>query len=92
LIFITSSSNFTKQFKKLHQNEQFLVDQAIGVISNSPAIGRLKTNDLTAIHVYKFRAIGRILLIGYVFLAEDWIQVIKVGPHENFYRDLKREN
>ena len=92
LIRVTPSSNFTRQFKKLHSNEQLLVDQAIDVISDSPSIGRAKNDDLTAIYVYKFRGIGRILLIGYVLLAEDWIQVIKVGPHENFYRDLKREN
>lgn len=92
MILVTPSSNFTKQFKKLQPNEQIFIDQAIFDISNSPAIGKSKVNDLTGIHVYKFRAVGRMLLIGYVFLAEDWIQVIKVGPHENFYRDLKREN
>jgi hypothetical protein len=55
-------------------------------------MGRAKGEDLTGIYVFKFHAISRILLIGYVFLAEDWIQLVKVGPHENFYRDLKREN
>jgi hypothetical protein len=34
--------------------------------------------------------VGRTLLIAYAFLSEEWIQLIKVGSHENFYRDLKR--
>ena len=92
MILVTPSSHFTRQFKKLHSNEQLLVERAIDVIAGSPAIGRPKVQDLTAIQVYKFHAVGRMLLIGYIFLAEDWIQVIKVGPHENFYRDLKRGN
>ena len=60
-------------------------------IAATPFVGRPKVDDLTGIYVYKFRAIGRTLLIAYVFLSEDWIQLTKVGSHENFYRDLKRE-
>ena len=42
--------------------------------------------------MFKFRAIGRILLIAYIYKSENSIQLIKVGPHENFYAELKREN
>jgi hypothetical protein len=68
-----------------------LINQAIEFILIQPSAGRLKTNDLTDIYVYKFPGVGRVLLIAYTFLSEDWIQLIKVGSHENFYRDLKRE-
>jgi mRNA-degrading endonuclease YafQ of YafQ-DinJ toxin-antitoxin module len=91
LIRITSSTSFTKDLKKIQINEQQIIRQAVEAIAESPSAGKAKIADLTGIHVYKFRAIGRTLLIAYVFLAEDWIQLIKIGPHENFYRDLKRE-
>jgi mRNA-degrading endonuclease YafQ of YafQ-DinJ toxin-antitoxin module len=92
LIRITSSTSFNREVKKLHINEQLLVEQAVNEIATSPSVGKAKIEDLTGIYVYKFRAVGRTLLIAYAFLSEDWIQLIKVGSHENFYRDLKRGN
>jgi mRNA-degrading endonuclease YafQ of YafQ-DinJ toxin-antitoxin module len=90
LIRITSSTSFIKEVKKFHINEQQLVEQAIIAIATSPSAGRAKIDDLTGIYVYKFRAVGRTLLTAYAFLSEEWIQLLKVGSHENFYRDLKR--
>ena len=68
----------------------FQLHKAINSISTEPLVGGPKIDDLTGIYVYKFRGNGRTLLIAYIFLSEDWIQLIKVGSHENFYRDLKR--
>jgi hypothetical protein len=73
-------------------NERFLINQAIETIRLWPNTGSRKIEDLTGIYVHNIHAVGRTILIAYVFLSEDWIQLVKVGPHENFYRDLKREN
>jgi hypothetical protein len=32
----------------------------------------------------------QLCLLAYRVLAEDTIKLLMVGPHENFYRDLKR--
>jgi hypothetical protein len=41
--------------------------------------------------MYKFRSQGQLYLLGYI--REDTVRLIyleAMGPHENFYRDLKR--
>lgn len=45
----------------------------------------------TALWVYKFHCLGQLFLLGYT--REDAVRLISleaIGPHENFYRDLKR--
>ena len=47
--------------------------------------------DLLELWVHKFRCLGQIYLLGYT--REDGVRLIyleALGPHENFYRDLKR--
>lgn len=83
---------FQKQLKKFHPNEVALVQDAISKISEDPEIARIKSYDLSDVFVYKFRGIGRQLLIAFSFTASHEIELLKVATHENFYRDLKREN
>ena len=50
-----------------------------------------KKGDLAALRVHKFRSQGQLYLLGYT--VDDTIRLIyleAVGPHENYYRDLKR--
>ncbi len=50
-----------------------------------------KKGDLADLWVYKFRSRGQLWLLGYT--RDDGIRLIwleALGPHENFYRDLKR--
>jgi mRNA-degrading endonuclease YafQ of YafQ-DinJ toxin-antitoxin module len=92
LIQLSQSNRFIKDARRLHQNERDLLDQALQIIANTPSVGKSEDHDLVGIFVYKFRAIGRTLLVAYIFKSENSIQLIKVGPHENFYAELKREN
>lgn len=60
-------------------------------VDAEPAIGARKRGDLAALRVYKFHALGQLWLLGYS--VDDAVRLIyleAVGPHENFYRDLKR--
>lgn len=66
--------------------------EAINVISDDPEIAAIKSFDLSDVYIYKFRGIGRQLLIAFAFTANHEIELLKVASHENFYRDLKREN
>lgn len=65
---------------------------AIDRISKDPDIAKIKSYDLSDVFVYKFRGIGRQLLMAFSFTATREIELLKVASHENFYRDLKREN
>ena len=46
--------------------------------------------DLVGIGVYKFRMVNQLCLLSYRILDASSIKLLTVGPHENFYRDLKR--
>ncbi len=39
---------------------------------------------------YKFRLANQLCLLSYRVLDEETLKLLTEGPHENFYRDLKR--
>ena len=81
---------FARQYKKLHDNIAADVDAAFDAVVNSPKIGDKKKGDLSALYVYKFRSQGQLYLLGYTLGEEVKLVYLEaVGPHENFYRDLK---
>jgi mRNA-degrading endonuclease RelE of RelBE toxin-antitoxin system len=81
---------FARQYKKLHDNIAADVDAAVDAVVNSPKIGDKKKGDLSALYVYKFRSQGHLYLLGYTTGEElKLVYLEAVGPHENFYRDLK---
>jgi len=81
---------FSRQYKKLHDNVASDVDAAVSAVEKSPKIGDQKKGDLAALYVYKFRSQRLLYLLGYT-LGEvlKLVYLEAVGPHENFYRDLK---
>ena len=82
---------FGRQYKKLHDNTAADVDEAVEVVCGDPDAGEQKKGDLSRLWVYKFRSNGQLYLLGYT--RDDGIRLLyleAVGPHENFYRDLKR--
>lgn len=88
---IKQTRRFARQYKKLHDNVAVDVDHAIGVIVANPAAGERKKGDLARLLVYKFRSQGQLFLLGYT--VDDGFRLIyleAIGPHENFYRDVKR--
>lgn len=81
---------FERTVKKLHRQQKTALDEALRTILAQPEIGETKVGDLAGIQVYKFRMANQLCLIGYRILDENTIKLLMVGPHENFYRDLKR--
>lgn len=88
-LFITAL--FLKATKKLHAPQKAKLDVALQSISKDPLIGEAKAGDLVGIRVYKFRLSNEVCLLAYRILDEDSIKLLTFGPHENFYRDLKRQ-
>ncbi|MCC4115653.1 type II toxin-antitoxin system RelE/ParE family toxin [Aromatoleum toluclasticum] len=88
---VQQTRRFARQYKKLHDNVVVDVDIAVASIAEDPAIGERKKGDLAELLVVKFRSQGQLYLLGYT-VAEQvrLIYLESVGPHENFYRDLKR--
>jgi len=82
---------FGRQYKKLQDNISINVDAAVDAVLAEPSIGERKKADLAGLYVYKFRSQGQLYLLGYTI--EETVRLIyleAIGPHENFYRDLKR--
>ncbi|MCG5523914.1 type II toxin-antitoxin system RelE/ParE family toxin [Ectothiorhodospira haloalkaliphila] len=88
---VRQTRRFGRVYKKLHENVAADVDQAVGDVSLNPDVGERKKGDLSRLWVYKFRSQGQLYLLDYT--RDDGVRLIyleAVGPHENFYRDLKR--
>jgi mRNA-degrading endonuclease YafQ of YafQ-DinJ toxin-antitoxin module len=82
-------ASFSRSLKKLHPNQKEALDQALMVLIKNSAAGEEKRGDLVGIFVLKFRSNKVEWLLAYRILSKKEIALLVVGPHENFYRDLK---
>ena len=88
---VQQTRRFARQYKKLHDNTADDVNAAVDQVAQNPEIGERKKGDLAALRVFKFRSAGQLYLLGYTLKESVRLVYLEaVGPHENFYRDLKR--
>jgi mRNA-degrading endonuclease RelE of RelBE toxin-antitoxin system len=89
---VEQTRRFVRVYKKLTQISLISdTDAAVETVAENPDVGERKKGDLGQLWVYKFRSQGQLYLLGYT--REDTVRLIyleALGPHENFYRDLKR--
>lgn len=89
---VLQTRRFARVYKKLTNTTLMAdTDTAVAIVADNPDIGERKKGDLAQLWVHKFRSQGQLYLLGYT--REDTVRLIyleAVGPHENFYRDLKR--
>ena len=89
---VVQTRRFARVYKKLTQTRLIAdTDAAVLVVADNPDVGERKKGDLAQLWVYKFRSQGQLYLLGYT--REDTVRLVyleAMGPHENFYRDLKR--
>ena len=89
-ILVTPS--FERAIKKLHPNQKKALDKAVTAIATDPELGDEKLGDLDGIYVYKFKLIDKQWLLAYRLISSKKMKLLLLGPHENFYAELKREN
>lgn len=87
---ILVTPTFERTVKKLHRQQKANLDEAVRVVASEPEIGEIKVGDLAGVRVYKFRMGNLLCLLAYRILDENTLKLLMVGPHENFYRDIKR--
>lgn len=88
---IQQTKHFGRQKKKLNAQQIRELDKAVLFLMEHPEAGEQKRGDLSPIRVYKFRLQGQECLLAYCYALEaQSLCLYAVGPHENFYRDLKR--
>lgn len=85
---ILQSRSFERKVKKFRKREKKKLDEEIRKIMDNPSIGSEKKGDLRGIYVYKFKLRTTQYLLAYRFVGGD-LELIMIGPHENYYRDLK---
>ncbi len=89
---------FSRFVKKAHKPLQLAIEDAVEVVCDNPGIGEPKVGDLAGISVYKFKFNRQEYLIAYRPPRQEAcrqvelliIDFYQVGPHENFYDELKR--
>ena len=73
----------------MHKQEKGVLDREIRNISEDTSIGEEKRGDLRGIFVHKFRIKAAEYLLAYRMVGKD-LELIMMGPHENYYRDLTK--
>jgi mRNA interferase RelE/StbE len=85
---IYQSRSFANNVKKLLKQGKELLDDEIRKIADNPLIGEEKKGDLRGIYVHKFKIKSLQYLLSYRMIKSD-MELIMIGPHENYYKDLK---
>jgi len=85
---IIQSRQFERKVKKFTKLEKKSLDKQILKTADNLAIGSEKKGDLRGVYIHKFKVKHTQYLLSYRF-AEENLELIMIGPHENYYRDLK---
>ncbi|MEE8056468.1 MAG: type II toxin-antitoxin system RelE/ParE family toxin [Pseudomonadales bacterium] len=89
---VLQTPSFKKSVKKLKTNQKKDLDKAVKALVFDPFLGEQKKGDLSYLRVYKFKMVKQLMLLGYCY--DDGtltLELMALGSHENFYRDMKRK-
>lgn len=90
---VLQTPSFKKAVKKLNPNQKKDLDAAVRLLIEQPALGELKKGGLAFLRVYKFKMNKQLTLLGCSFDDGKLIlELMALGAHENFYRDIKRSS
>jgi mRNA-degrading endonuclease RelE of RelBE toxin-antitoxin system len=85
---VYQSRTFENRVKKLSRQEKEILDNEIKAIVSNPLVGEEKKGDLKGVFVHNFKMGSTQYLLSYRTTG-DAMELIMIGPHENYYRDLK---
>lgn len=88
---VLQTPTFRKAVKKLKANQKKDLDDAVRVLMAKPTLGEKKKGDLAFLRVHKFKMNKHLTLLGYSFNGDTLtLELMALGFHENFYRNIKR--
>ena len=88
---VLQAPRFARSKRRLPRSAQLAVDDAVKGLLTDPLAGEPKVGALKGVWVVKFKVGAQQLLLAYQFDAKrNAIEVLDVGPHENFYRELQK--
>ncbi|WP_096087661.1 type II toxin-antitoxin system RelE/ParE family toxin [Agaribacterium haliotis] len=88
---VLQTPTFKKAVKKLKANQKKDLDNTVRELMEDPLLGEQKKGDLLFLRVHKFKMNKQLALLGYSY--DDGVLILELmvlGSHENFYRDIKR--
>lgn len=86
---IYQSGSFEKKIKKMSKSEKEALDREVKKIAEKPAVGEEKKGDLRDVFFHKFKLKTTQYLLAYRKVGDD-LELVMIGPHENYCRDLKQ--
>jgi len=86
---IIQSRLFEQRVKRFSKAQKLALDEQVLRIARNPGVGTEKKGDLRGVFVHKFKIRDVQYLFAYR-VNEDRLELIMIGPHQNYYRDLKR--
>ena len=87
----TAVPRFLKSKRRLDDAVQLAVDAEVKKVVDDPMAGEPKVGALKGIRVVKVKVGPQQYLLAYRFLTKpNVVEMLDVGVHENFYRDLQR--
>ncbi len=91
---VLTTASFDRIAKKLHSKDKKVLDEAVKEIAINPFVGEEKRGDLIGVFVRKFKLNNQETLLAYKLHPDKHhpteFVLMSVGPHENFYTQLKR--
>ena len=85
---IIQSRSFEKRVRRIKKQEKRILDLQVKKIAAAPSIGQEKRGELRGAFVHKFKIHATQYLLAYRMANPDTLELIMIGPHENYYRDL----
>lgn len=87
---VLQTPTFKKAVKKLNPNQKRELDAVVMTLMVKPSLGEQKKGDLAFLRVFKFKMNKQLTLLGYSFDDGTLVlELLALGSHENFYRDIK---
>lgn len=88
---VTAVPRFFKSKRRLDDAVQLAVDAEVQKLLGDPLTGDPKVGALKGVRVVKFKVGPQQYLLAYRFVSKtNVVEMLDVGVHENFYRDLQR--
>lgn len=86
------STRFSRKYKNLTKQSLAALHETMDEILEDPRVGIEKSGDLSSLFIAKFKVGKQQWLLGYTFNAtKKKLTWEAMGPHENFYHDLKKD-
>ena len=77
-----------KQVRRFRKEEKSVLDRQVRKIAKEPFVGQERRGELRGVFVHKFKIHATQYLLSYRMAGSSTLELIMIGSHENYYRDV----